>query len=146
MQEAEVGMTPCQNFIGAVRSNGYGLAYFGKSNGKRSQLGAHRLAWALHNGGDPGDMVVRHLCHNRACLNPEHLAIGTVQDNTNDRVNAGRQLRGTDIVTSKLNDAEILHIRELLDKGVRQAEIAGLFGVSQGAVSAIKRGRSWKHV
>lgn len=41
--------------------------------------------------------VVRHLCHNRACVCPDHLVIGTYQQNTQDeheRVYAGRDSQG----------------------------------------------------
>lgn len=41
--------------------------------------------------------VVRHLCHNRACVNPDHLVIGTYQQNTQDeheRIYAGRDSKG----------------------------------------------------
>ena len=30
------------------------------------------------------DRVVRHRCHNRSCINPEHLEIGSQQDNKRD--------------------------------------------------------------
>lgn len=49
---------------------------------------AHRLMWALENGPIPKGMVVRHLCDNRRCCNPEHLAIGTHKDNSQDRERA----------------------------------------------------------
>jgi hypothetical protein len=41
--------------------------------------------------------VVRHLCHNRACVCPDHLAIGSYQQNTqdeNERRYAGRDSQG----------------------------------------------------
>ena len=41
--------------------------------------------------------VVRHLCHNRACVCPDHLVIGSYQQNTQDedeRRYAGRDSRG----------------------------------------------------
>ena len=41
--------------------------------------------------------VVRHLCHNRACVNPDHLVIGSYKQNTQDeaeRKYAGRDSKG----------------------------------------------------
>ena len=41
--------------------------------------------------------VVRHLCHNRACVNPDHLVIGSYKQNTQDeaeRLYAGRDSQG----------------------------------------------------
>jgi hypothetical protein len=50
---------------------------------------AHRVAWAEANGFDfrklTPDMVIRHTCDVPACVNPEHLLLGTTQDNTRDR-------------------------------------------------------------
>ena len=41
--------------------------------------------------------VVRHLCHNRACVNPDHLVIGSYKQNTQDdaeRIYSGRDSKG----------------------------------------------------
>lgn len=41
--------------------------------------------------------MVRHLCHNRACVNPDHLVIGSYKQNTQDeaeRKYAGRDSKG----------------------------------------------------
>ena len=43
--------------------------------------------------------VVRHLCHNRACVCPDHLQIGTQQENRQDeyeRVYSGKDSQGRD--------------------------------------------------
>ena len=54
----------------------------------------HRAAWSVFNGRQPGDdYVVRHLCHNRACLAPWHLAIGDHEDNARDNATNPRWQR-----------------------------------------------------
>jgi len=50
---------------------------------------AHRYAWFLTYG-KHSEMLIRHKCDNRACVNPAHLEEGTNQDNMTDLV-----LRGT---------------------------------------------------
>ena len=51
------------------------------------------IAWARANEAPRPRSVVRHLCNNRACINPDHLAIGTQAQNLFDQ----RQKRSQDI-------------------------------------------------
>lgn len=41
---------------------------------------AHRLSYMIFVA-DPGSEVVRHLCGNRRCCNPDHLTVGSHKDN-----------------------------------------------------------------
>lgn len=108
---------------------------------------AHRRAWAEAHG-DPGDLHVLHKCDNRACVNVDHLFLGTNDDNVADKVSKGRQhhpvgeLHGR----SKLTDQSVLEIRGRLAAGERQADIATSVGVSVSTISHIKNGRKWAHV
>lgn len=74
-----------------LKANGYGLM-------KRSTYGeayAHRYAWRSTNNWSviPTNMVIMHKCDNRACVNPDHLTIGTHKDNTQDSIRKGRFYR-----------------------------------------------------
>ena len=55
---------------------GYGkFAYEG-----RVQL-AHRVAWMMFRGPIPEGMVIDHICHVPACVNPAHLRLATIKAN-----------------------------------------------------------------
>ncbi|MGH0033016.1 MAG: HNH endonuclease [Myxococcota bacterium] len=56
----------------------------------RSIFQAHRIAWGLANGADPGDAHVLHRCDNPPCVNPAHLFLGDAAANAQDRHQKGR--------------------------------------------------------
>ena len=55
-------------------------------------MNAHRMSWELVNGTIPSDLLVLHRCDNRKCVNPEHLFLGTQQDNVVDMVKKKRHV------------------------------------------------------
>jgi len=60
----------CWNWTGAVIQNGYGVANF---DGKTAV--AHRVAWTLEIGSDPGLFFLDNICGNKTCVKPEHWKI-----------------------------------------------------------------------
>ena len=75
----------CWLWTGSRNNNGYGrfrLSRFGKR--QRTVL-AHRFAYEQVNGPIPDGLVVDHTCHNRHCVNPNHLRLVTNQDNCQNR-------------------------------------------------------------
>ncbi len=47
---------------------------------------------------------------------------------------------------SKINETEVLEIRALLSKGIKQADIGRIYNISNSQVSSIKTKHSWKHL
>lgn len=120
----------------------YGAGYGGFRAPGRT-VGAHRMAYFLAAGTDPGDLHVCHKCDNRRCVNPEHLFLGTVAENMQDRKNKGRTAVGERVGSAKLTDSEISLI---IHDARKQADIAAHYGVSQCLISKIKNLKLWRHL
>jgi hypothetical protein len=64
---------------------------------------AHRFIRCHLDGLSKGHpMLVRHTCHNRACLNPDHLVWGTAQENRLDDIERGKNQKITPIMRSSI--------------------------------------------
>ncbi len=70
----------CWTWTGSLDRKGYGRACIDG----RFVL-AHRVAWVLRHRREPGSMLVCHTCDNPRCVNPDHLWLGTNDDNQRDK-------------------------------------------------------------
>ncbi len=136
----------CWEWTGAT--DGYGYGQIWNNGGERR---AHRLSWEFSTGDQPGNLDVCHRCDNPLCVNPEHLFLGTAKDNCADMMRKGRQShfprsRGAKNNRSKLTESNVHNIREMLDMGLHQNEIAKTFGVTRSAVYAIRVGNTWAYL
>ena len=131
----------CWEWTAATRKDGYGV--FGVATSK-SML-AHRYSYALHYGSFKKSLLVCHKCDNPKCVNPEHLFLGTHQDNMDDMREKGRRktLRGEDSPNCKITEDDVRAIRKDTDSC---RKIAEKYNVSAGLISHIKTRRQWKHV
>ncbi len=75
----------CWLWKASMYPNGYGaFKCYGKTRG------AHRIAWEIVNGSIPKNLLVCHTCDVRACVNPDHLFLGSYKDNVQDMVTKQR--------------------------------------------------------
>lgn len=75
----------CWLWQGHLSRGGYGHFAVGSR-----PIKAHRFAYSLINGEIPDGLVVLHSCDTPACVNPDHLSVGTDSDNQRDSVQKKR--------------------------------------------------------
>lgn len=63
---------------------------YGKIGDGPRWRGTHVVSWELANGPVPQGLCVLHRCDNPPCVRPEHLFLGTVDDNNQDMIRKGR--------------------------------------------------------
>jgi uncharacterized protein YerC len=118
---------------------------YGKFNLNGNTVRTHRVSWILTYG-NPGNLCVLHKCDNPSCVNPEHLFLGTYDDNNKDRNKKGRQAKGVNIKNSKLNELDIPVIRKKISNGESYRKIAKDYGISHVQIVYIKNKKTWSHV
>lgn len=131
----------CWLWLGYTDKDGYGQL----SVNDRSQR-AHRMSWEVHVGPIPPGLQALHTCDVRACINPNHLFLGTNTDNVIDRDAKGRSAAGERHGQRVLSETDVRAIRRRFRCGETQTAIAQDYGVNQTTISRIVLGRSWTHI
>lgn len=108
---------------------------------------AHCVSYELFVGPIPEGLLVRHMCHNPSCVNPNHLKVGTDDDNKQDMIDADRQAKGADNGNAKLTEDQVREIRQrYAEGGVTQTALGAEYGITYPVVNKIVRGEIWTHV
>lgn len=139
----------CWIWSGRVLEKRYG---YGRFSLKSKYYSAHRISYFHFKGIDPMDGLVCHQCDRPACVNPNHLFVGSHADNTRDMIRKGRYrkgfvARGEQCVYAKVTESQVCEIRRsYTGKRGEQTALAKKFGISVGLVWTIVRRKSWRHV
>jgi len=130
----------CHEFFGCRDSCGYGRIH---RDGKLVRI--HREVWKRENGEIPNGMVVCHRCDNPACINADHLFIGTQKDNMRDMWDKNRATIcfGERNGTAKLKNEDIPVIRRRISNGETCYAIARDYSVTGECILAIKNNHRW---
>lgn len=121
----------CWLFTGTDNGTGYGRF---KVNGIRKLT--HRVSYELHVGLIPIGLFVLHKCDVRNCINPEHLFLGTHQDNADDKMAKGRHVPKTIHKSTLAITSEAL---KMLKSGITQTKVAYLLGVGRKTIRNIEK-------
>lgn len=140
----------CWEYEGQLTRDGYGIftIYAREFEPRKRKYRAHRVSYAFYNGIDPGESLVCHRCDNPACLNPEHLFLGTPLDNTRDMHSKGRGgvFHGESNPRVKITRETVIAIVEGIKQGKSNKDLALYLPVSHSQISLIRLGKSWRKV
>jgi len=130
----KMGNGECWEWTAQRDRYGYGRFWIGS---RRVQ--SPRFSWEIRNGAIPDGMFVCHSCDNRGCVNPDHLWIGTNQENMTDKMLKDRH------GTAKLTNKEVLEIRDAYP-GQTQKQLGEKYKVDHSIIGKIVRRQRWTHI
>ncbi len=135
---------------------------YGSFKAHRKVYSAHRFAYELTYGPIPAGLWVLHRCDNPPCVRPDHLFLGTHQDNMDDKIKKGRcasgdqngarthfdtHPRGERSGMAKLTAEKVREIRlRYAAGGISFVRLAKEYGVSEATIKEAVYRQTWKHV
>lgn len=136
----------CWHYNGAKFPDGYGAFWYQGTTKGAHQFSAYHLAGFKHT---PG-LQICHRCDNPNCINPNHLFLGTTQENTKDRDLKGRTARGSRVGTSIYNESILKQIKDEFKitpyyRGIFR-DLSKKHNVSYGVVWYLCKDKSWAHI
>lgn len=129
----------CWIWMKSVNHRGYGHTCLGRG----THISAHRASYEEKYGPIPNGLMALHSCDVRSCVNPDHIFLGTQQDNMTDKVNKKRQANGEKHGMSKLTKEQAFEAKFGTEKA---SSLSKRFGCSATIIRQIRNGDYWKHL
>lgn len=125
----------CWEWKACLNEAGYGIFGVGGQRVDR----AHRISYRLAFGEIPSGLFVCHKCDNRKCVNPDHLFVGTNDDNVADMISKGRQSKPPPMGGWNRIDLP----REAIEKlgTMADTDLARSIGVGKHVIARARRNR-----
>ena len=139
MNSVKVPESGCWIWIGMMSRYGYGRLTLGA----KTNHSAHRTSYELKHGPIPNGMLALHHCDVKCCVNPDHIFIGTQQDNMTDKVMKNRQARGEHHGMSRLTEDQA---KEIKFSNQKTSDLAKKFNCSAVMIRQIRGGLYWRHL
>ena len=133
----------CWIWQGARNPKGYGILRTTTLGGGKRNVMTHRASFMVHRGPIPDGMLVLHECDNPSCVNPDHLRVGTANDNTQDMIAKGRAKL---VTRAKVSPEQVREIRTMRERGMMTKDIGERFGVSGSTVTNICNRDTWRSI
>lgn len=131
--DRSAGPNGCWPWIASRNDTGYGLFWL-----RPRVQRATRVVMALAGNPVPDGDLVCHRCDNPACVNLEHLFVGSYLDNSNDMIAKDRHWHVGIKANAKLKPGDPDRIKNRLRAGDHPTAIARDFGISRQRVYAFR--------
>ena len=128
-----------------ITKGGYLVVSIKNDSGQIKCSTVHSLVMLTFEGPRPKGIQILHLDDNPANCSKVNLKYGTTQENHDLKIKHGRTARGENINTAKLNESQVIEMRERRSAGETTLSLSAFFGISSTAVSKICTGENWKY-
>lgn len=138
--------TDCWNWQSTLNNNGYAMLSIGGRKGLYARVS--RLTYYFEYGPFDESLKACHHCDNPQCVNPNHIFLGTMKNNTDDMYKKGRESKpptfyGEGSSCAKLTEKEVL---EIYNSNLTCVELSKIYNVSAPHIHRILKGKSWSHL
>lgn len=108
---------------------------------------AHRYYYEFFNKKIGKNLLIRHTCDNKLCINPNHLLEGTHKENYEDAASRNRNTKCEKVWTHKITSKEVKEILgDERERKIIVKEYSKKYNLSKSQIRNILNGRCWRSV